>query len=856
MKAAYLIPLLLLACETNTTPYYETEGAVSVSSVDIESQLGNVGGQELTITGSGFGDSILEVSVLFGNQNATVLEVTDSTIRVITPRGPVQGGAVDVRVGTPKGQSELSKGFSYKIPGNGISGSGEDGGDGALSEQLAYVSITNDALSCYGGLHNDEVGGCDGFAYTGMMGIEGRSEGLEFMYPKGHMPHFGGKGGFASMTDISWEEWSVTSTPKDVVGFDDENNIDGLRIDLGNVKLSNPALSNQGTWCADLPSQSSFVYSGTESLTVTEESGGGGIGSTTSSEEIETNNYYENVSVAPLGSLNNEYGDASGCYPHSREYDLSELNFCMEKEYEEGKSYVYQPEWPLYPNFFRGEIEGSLSDSAAIDVELYVEKAEFVNSTFDEKNKVAITLPPYAIFEDATGRGTTWAVQDIAGTCPQDDGDIDTPLSANNIVLWEWEPIDWDVLSPGDSVSSVSSYVKVGINFFNLGWFGGEGTPLKATITVPDSFNFDEETGKSQLSLPAWVLYAFPTIKYDFGYTDGQLNQGQIWTGYADPNQHDYGFLIITMDRVTEYTLQAKMSTNVAGDPEEIEGDFVFAYSTGDMGFFNYENPLDSDDSCNDCLDNDGDGWVDAKDPDCTNGEAETEQTTDNTCNDGLDNDSDGFIDVEDDNCDDGLSAESAECSDGIDNDEDGWIDAADPDCVAGIFEDSTNLGDTCNDGIDNDEDGWIDSEDPICSSATDEELGGEQKYFDADGDGIGDYECNDGIDNDGHGDIDADDYRCFTRGAKQEESSVLVANCANGEDDDEDGYIDGNDPDCERTVTQEDKAFYDVEVYPWAPDCYNGTDDDNDGVVDALDLDCVNDAGEPDGFTSSEETP
>ena len=28
------------------------------------------------------------------------------------------------------------------------------------------------------------------------------------------------------------------------------------------------------------------------------------------------------------------------------------------------------------------------------------------------------------------------------------------------------------------------------------------------------------------------------------------------------------------------------------------------------------ENPLDSDDSCNDCLDNDGDGWIDEKDPD------------------------------------------------------------------------------------------------------------------------------------------------------------------------------------------------------------------------------------------------
>lgn len=853
MRVSYLIPLLLLACESNRTPYYEADNAVSVAGVDIDAQLGNIGGQELTITGSGFGTDMSAVSVLFGNQNATILEVTDTTIRVITPAGPVNGGAVDVRVGTPNGQSELSSGFTYKIPGNGISGTGDEGTDGSLSQQLAYVAITNDGLSCYGGIHNDEIGGCDGFAYTGMMGIEGRSEGLEFMYPKGHMPHFGGKGGFASMTDISWEQWSVTSNPKDVVGFDDENNIDGLRIDLGQVQLVNPALANQGTWCADLPSQASFVYSGADPLTVVDEDDGGfGTSTNPGGEEIETNNYYENVSVSPLGSLNSEYGDANGCFEYSKEYNLSELNFCMEKEYEEGRSFIYQPEWPLYPNFFRGNIEGSdsLSDSAAIDVELFVEKAEFVDSTLEQKNKVEITLPPYAIFEDATGRGTTWAVQDIAGTCPQDDGDIDTPLADNNIVLWEWEPVDWDSLSPGKSVSSVTSYVKVGISFFNLGWFGGEGTPLKATITVPDKFNFDEDSGKSQLSLPAWVLYAFPTIKYDFGYTEGQLNQGQVWNGYADPNQHDYGFLIITMDRVTEYTLKAKMFTNVAGDPEEIEGDFVFAYSTGDMGFFNYENPLDSDDSCNDCLDNDGDGWIDEKDPDCVNGEAETELTTENTCNDGVDNDGDGLVDVADDNCVDGLSAESAECSDNTDNDGDGWIDAADPDCVAGIFEDGTNVGGTCNDGEDNDEDGWIDSEDPGCSSAQDLENDG---FFDGDGDGVFDYECNDGIDNDGHGDIDAADYRCFTRGAMETEASVFVANCADGEDNDEDGYIDENDPDCERTVTQEDKSFYDVAVYPWAPDCYNGTDDDGDGFVDALDPDCINAEGEADGFTSSE---
>ena len=106
MNKSFLISLLLMACTTQTTPYYAAENAVSVSSVDIESQMGNIGGLELTITGSGFGTDKDLVSVMFGNQNATVLDVTDSTITVVTPRGPVKGGKVDVRVGTPSGRAQ------------------------------------------------------------------------------------------------------------------------------------------------------------------------------------------------------------------------------------------------------------------------------------------------------------------------------------------------------------------------------------------------------------------------------------------------------------------------------------------------------------------------------------------------------------------------------------------------------------------------------------------------------------------------------------------------------------------------------------------------------------------------------
>jgi WD40 repeat protein len=61
--------------------------------------------------------------------------------------------------------------------------------------------------------------------------------------------------------------------------------------------------------------------------------------------------------------------------------------------------------------------------------------------------------------------------------------------------------------------------------------------------------------------------------------------------------------------------------------------------------------------TCHDGMDNDGDGWIDANDPDCEDGDQET-----------------GFGD--------------AECNDDNDNDDDGYTDAADPDCTDGFDDD------------------------------------------------------------------------------------------------------------------------------------------------------------------------
>jgi hypothetical protein len=72
-------------------------------------------------------------------------------------------------------------------------------------------------------------------------------------------------------------------------------------------------------------------------------------------------------------------------------------------------------------------------------------------------------------------------------------------------------------------------------------------------------------------------------------------------------------------------------------------------------------------------------------------------------CGNGIDDDGDGFVDYEDFDC----TETGDECNNGIDDDGDGFIDNDDLDC--------TETGDECNNGIDDDGDGFIDNEDFDC---------------------------------------------------------------------------------------------------------------------------------------------
>ena len=180
---------------------------------------------------------------------------------------------------------------------------------------------------------------------------------------------------------------------------------------------------------------------------------------------------------------------------------------------------------------------------------------------------------------------------------------------------------------------------------------------------------------------------------------------------------------------------------------------------------------------CSDLLDNDGDGWRDAEDPDCADGLEEVGLRDDLRCNDGVDNDEDGLADALDEGCTSAEGVEAPACEDLEDNDEDGWSDAEDPDCAEGAEEVGTRSDLPCNDGADNDTDSFVDAEDDECDSALDthEEKLGCEDLQDNDSDGWTDDEdpdcltgdgefglgataCNDGIDNEADGTRDAQD--------------------------------------------------------------------------------------------------
>lgn len=92
---------------------------------------------------------------------------------------------------------------------------------------------------------------------------------------------------------------------------------------------------------------------------------------------------------------------------------------------------------------------------------------------------------------------------------------------------------------------------------------------------------------------------------------------------------------------------------------------------------------------------------------------------------------------------------------------------------------------------------------------------------------------CADGLDNDGDGLVDQQDPQCFGPRAAESDAGlgrIATGSCANGLDDDQDGLIDRDDPDCVFASGVEEAV---ASIEPPGAVCSDDVDNDGDGRVD-----------------------
>jgi len=752
--------LLLPGCALVGGPegYYSTGWKPpEISGLSRSSEEGNLGGGTVEIDGSGFGDDAAQLVVLFGSHNATVVEASDSRLTVTVPGGPITGGEVPVTVATKTGYASAPEPYLYDV---GPVGEG----------QVGFVQINNYWESCYGGLSSrldDEWAdygglGCDTIAYIGYVGIDGRADRLSFAYPRLHTETVG----FFPATDQGNAEWFIERPGQVSFSF----GIDDLHKDIGPVTLHNSFWEDEAGVCTDVDDLAAYRY-------------GGGA-----------EDYNEPFSVQSAfvpATLNAD--DPDRCAENGGLwYDSSQMEFCTSDDVDGLPLWTYEADWPVVRNFFQSHNRQLNPVTISMDApEVGIVGQEL---SLPEPLVVYNIQGVTPIASDQETAGDLWALLPLEG-CFDDE---DNGENLDDIALeFTWLPSDVSY-TEGGAVLESQTYVRVTLTALSLNWFGTTGYPARAVLTVPDVHERDRD-GFSHIEIPAEVLYQLPTVVTPEDSPDPLVDS-------YDPN---WGYLLITFDRVTEYSLAA---TAGEGDNAKSIGNVVFSYSTGDFGFTGWKNPADGD-ACHNCLDDDEDGWTDAEDPDCAEGLEET-GFGDAACNDGRDNDRDGLTDAEDDLCLTATDEDESNCSNNRDDDRDGYVDADDPECAAGRNELSDDR--PCSNGDDDDGDGWVDEADPDCAAGEDEL-------------GYGTGECNDGLDNDDDTLVDAADPECVD--ALGTEAAPAPTSCVDGEDDDGDGWTDAADPDC---------AEGDVEAGYGTSACNDGLDNDKDLAADADDLDCA----------------
>ncbi len=556
-------------------PYYKGSPP-DVSGLSAQVEDGNIGGGTVRISGSGFGTDPALVTVIFGSQNATVVSATDSELEVVVPRGPIEGGFVDVVVGTSSGQMRVSDGYQYDTR----LGSDVD----IFENEVAYIAVTDDYFSCGGGIGNilaypdllqlygwdsadvrqvkqtgelnwsHENGGnrvyspyetfCnEDLTFGGYVGIQGRGEMLEFPYPRLHSLYAGYRNGFGGNFDLSPNEWSVQVPSQDVVSVDIEAFYEDLRTEIDdfvitNVDVMEAQAAEERAYCADLSALVDVAFDpGPDER---DEAG------------CKQNRFVTN------GPFYLEHPTCEG--NAAREYDLAEMKFCQFDDYENTRSYRYEAEWPVGEYFFKGTNPNLDGDEDAPDLSLFEPTTIQLDVPEAGIDGVQVELPEAAVFIGGTGWNTSYfgasanamsrGIYGLLGfkdTCADSDDDGDT-TSSDIAATVQWRPSHVE-LSEGDDISGARTFVRFTITAAGFGWYGGEGAVMKATITVDDFHNTDfgnEEDpydDVSTLEIPASVLYQVPSMVQDFGGLDIDTLFDTRWyddlTASADAEEGD-----------------------------------------------------------------------------------------------------------------------------------------------------------------------------------------------------------------------------------------------------------------------------------------------------------------------------
>jgi hypothetical protein len=322
-------------------------------------------------------------------------------------------------------------------------------------------------------------------------------------------------------------------------------------------------------------------------------------------------------------------------------------------------------------------------------------------------------------------------------------------------------------------------------------------------------------------------------------FTGGLVGDDELWDLYgATTVDSCYSQVTGVMNYFFKYFLMPRSAADlVEGQPTdcasimpEICDDGIDNNGNGFVDCDDWDcsnDPACHESNCGDGVDNDGDGDTDCDDSDCL-GTVECPAPTENNdadCDDGIDNDGDNLVDCEDPSCHghpDVTVCTETNCSDGVDNDLDGHTDCDDFDCLeAGACDSNPSVEAgvaACSDGVDNDGNGFTDCADNSCRHSV---PACQEVTLAA---------CTDGLDNDKNNHFDCDDFSCQYAGFCGEETSD--ASCSDGVDNDGDTYTDCNDLSCQRAP---DNRVCEGN----AVTCADGLDNDGDGHTDCADFSC-----------------